>query len=209
MEQRAAKAAEYSEGCLSMSAKWIDTGLVRAVLISAIAAAIVHICASFAIPHFGATSAYERLAPRLPVNVMVLLPPPIPNAQLLPYQAPDTHYAMCRFDASEAPVELKASLPERGWMFALYSPAGDNFYAIPGHDQRRTEINAVLVPQGDSWMGNWTVASLGDRTLTEIQSPSPRGLLVIQAPIKGQAYRREIERELARASCSALRPRPS
>jgi uncharacterized membrane protein len=188
-----------------MSGKWLDTGLLRAVLISAIAAAIVHISATFAIPHLVATSAYERLLPRLPLNVLVLLPPPTPNAQLLPYQAPDMHYAMCRFDASKSPVVVKANLPEPGWTFALYSPEGDNFYVVPGHDQRRTEVHAVLAPEGDAWMGNWTAANLADRTLTEIQTPSPRGLLVIQAPMKGQAYRREIEAELARASCAALR----
>jgi hypothetical protein len=55
-------------------------------------------------------------------------------------------------------------------------------------------------------MGNWTAAHLTDRTLTEIQTPSSRGLLVIRAPVKGQAYRREIEAELSRASCAALRP---
>ena len=189
-----------------MSGKWLDASLLRVVLMAAIAAAIVHICATFAIAHLSATPAYERLAPRLPLNVLVLLPPPTPNAQLLPYQAPDMHYAMCRFDASQSPVVVKASLPERGWTFALYSPESDNFYVVPGQDQRRTEVNAVLVPQGDSWMANWTAASLADRSLTEIQTPSPRGLLVIQAPVKGQAYRREIEVELARASCSALRP---
>ena len=188
-----------------MNGTWLDTGLLRVLLVTAIAAAIVHICATFAIPHLVATGAYERLAPRLPVNALVLLPPPTPKTQLLPYQAPDMHYALCRFDASQAPVVIKASLPDSGWTFALYSPEGVNFYAVPGHDQRRTEIHAVLAPQSDAWMANWTATSLADRNLTEIQTPSPRGLLVIQAPIKGQAYRRDIEAELARASCAALR----
>ena len=189
-----------------MNTKWRDIRLMRALLLAAIAAAIVHICATFAIPHLVSTSAYERLTPRLPSNVLVQLPPPAPNAQLLPYQAPDMLYAVCRFDASQAPVVVRASLPEPGWTFALYSPAGDNFYVAPGQEQRRTEIHALLVPQGDSWMGNRSAASASDRSLTEIQTPSPKGLLVIRAPIKGQAYRGEIEAELSRASCSALRP---
>jgi uncharacterized membrane protein len=189
-----------------MTNEWLTTGLLRALLVCAVGAAIVHICATLAMPHLVATNAYERLLPRLPVNALVLLPPPTPNAQLLPYQAPEMHYAMCRFDASRSPVIVKASLPERGWTFALYSPDGDNFYVVPGHDQRRTEIHAVLVPQGDAWLGNWTAANLADRTLVEIPTPSPRGLLVIQAPIKGQAYRREVEAELTRASCGAHRP---
>jgi uncharacterized membrane protein len=189
-----------------MNMKRLDTNLLRSILLSAIAAAIVHICATFAIPHLIATNAYERLAPQLPSNVLVVLPPPTPNAQLLPYQTPDMHYAMCRFDASQSPVVVRARLPERGWTFALYSRDGGNFYVVPGHDQRPTEIHALLVPQGDAWMGNWIAASPVERILTEIQMPSPTGLLVIRAPIKGQAYRGEIQVELNRATCSALRP---
>jgi uncharacterized membrane protein len=189
-----------------MNNNWFDTSLLRSLLLPAIAAAIVHICATFAIPHLVATSAYDRLAPQLPSNALVVLPPPSPKAQLLPYQTPDMHYAICRFDVSQSPVVVKATLPERGWTFALYSPDGGNFYVVPGHDQRRTEIHALLVPQGDAWMGNWIAGSMAERALTEIQTPSASGLVVIQAPIKGQAYLGEIEAELSRAKCSSLRP---
>jgi uncharacterized membrane protein len=189
-----------------MNSNWLDPRRLRALLLAAMAAAIVHICVTFAAPHFVGTGAYERLVPRLPFNSLVLLPPASANAQLLPYQDPDMHYAICRFDASQAPVVVKASLPESGWTLALYSPDGHNFYVAPGQDQRRIDIHAVLVPQGDRGIGTWTAASLGDRALTEIQTPSPHGLLVIRAPIKGQAYRAQIEAELRRASCAALRP---
>lgn len=183
----------------------LDTGLLKTLLTASILGGIIHICVTFAIPHVASNDAYSRLATRLSLNTMVLLPPATPSAQLWPFQLPDQHIALCLYDASRGPVTIKASLPTKGWTLALYTPAGDNFYIAPGTADRRIDVSAQLIASSDRFIAVSPDRRMAAGLQTEIRLPAPQGLLVIRAPIKGQAYRNEPLRELQAATCSARR----
>jgi uncharacterized membrane protein len=218
---------------MPMKTQWLEGSFVRAIVYGLVAAGIVHICATLATPSLLGSGAYDRLDAELPSNRLVVLGPPKPQAQLLPFQEPHTHYAFCRYDAAEGPVLIKASLLSSGWTLALYSPGGDNFYVVPGQDQKVTDVSALLVPSGDEFNDllpadqSAAIAAaqqsvLGPRTARafrntpqpapnatpQVEIPSPTGLLVIRAPIKGQGYTAAVEAALARASCTRL-PKPA
>jgi len=144
----------------------------------------------------------------LPTNSMVVLGQPGPDTQLVPYQEPDTSFAICYYDISNGPVLANLVLPSGGWTLALYSPAGDNFYVLPGRDQRSTAISALLVPAGNEAALPPVIQRPRGAAPTYIQVPEPTGLLVIRAPLRGESYRAEVEAVLARASCGPAR-RPS
>ncbi|MCL4765776.1 MAG: DUF1254 domain-containing protein [Hyphomicrobiaceae bacterium] len=190
-----------------MNRGWLDVGLAWTLLCGAVAAGIVHIVATFATPELLRPHAFDRIAEHLPANTLVVLGQPTPQAQLLPYQEPDTHFAICSYDVSGGPVQARVALPASGWTLALYSPEGDNFYLMPGRDQRTTTINALLVAAGDEM----ALPPVGQRSRaaapTYVQVPAPTGLLVIRAPLKGESYRAEVEAVLARASCGRMSPR--
>lgn len=183
-----------------------DSNIGRTVLRGLVGAAIVHICVTFATPYLFGQGAYRQLADHLPSNTLVSLGPPTPRSQVLNYQEPDMHLAVCSYDASSVPVLAKAVLPGSGWTLALYSPAGDNFYILPGQDQKPIEINVVLTTGGDDTSALPTKPG-SQGSLTLVHLPAARGLLVIRGPIKGESYRADVEAVMARASCAPARAR--
>lgn len=186
-----------------MTGSWLDVGLVRSVLCGLVAAGIVHIGATLATPYMIGPGPYQRIAEHLPVNSMMITGAPTPQVQLLPYQEADMVFALCSYDASRAPVVVRAVLPGSGWTLSLYSPAGENFYFMPGQDQRVSEINALLIAGNDETILPADPRA-GSSRLTSVRLPAPVGLLVIRAPLKGESFRAEVEAALARASCRPM-----
>ncbi|MCC7253954.1 hypothetical protein [Hyphomicrobium sp.] len=174
------------------------------------AAAILHILATLATPHLIPTSGYGRLAGDLPENTMQVLPVVAPDAQPLPFLSPDARYAVCRFDTRDGAVSISAALPDPGWVLALFSPAGDNFFTSVASPERRPEVSLLLVPGDDTWrLGTGSgpgVAVTGEATLT---IPANEGIVVIRAPDRGEAYRPRALAELKRATCRYRRTRAS
>lgn len=179
----------------------------RLIAAAFLAIGILHICATLAAPNLMRTSAYERLAPLLPANRMHLLAPSAPNKQPLPFMGPDMRYAMCRFDASNGPVILSASLPDRGWSLTLYAPEGDAIYAATGHAGRPSEITLHLVSTDERFTGLTPEARGQPQTTAPALILTAReGVAVVRAPDRGSAYSAQIEHDIGRARCSAVAP---
>jgi uncharacterized membrane protein len=172
------------------------------------AAGVAHIITVFALPLFSTTSAFERLRPLLPVNTMTALPPAAPGAATgtspPPFLSPDMRYAMCRYDLSSGPLLVSAILPEAGWSLAIHAPDGENFYLVPGQDQRRTDISFTIARSGERPLIATPGVRRSDVDATQVTSPRLEGLVVIRAPVRGLAYRGEIEAILKTATCRAL-----
>jgi uncharacterized membrane protein len=177
----------------------------RTIVAGLLAAGIVHILLTFAWPAWHARQALAGLrALNMPVNQMRLLPPTSAKTQVLPFQAPDMRYAICKFNASDAAIVAKASLPEPGWSFSIHSPTGETVYVITGQEQRRTDIALLLLPPGDRFLGVLPEARLGSG-LSQLQLAINEGIIMLRAPSKGPAYNAEVDAELVKASCLARR----
>ena len=177
----------------------------RTLVAGLLAAGIVHSLLTFAWPGLKARSALAGLrALNLPVNQMRLLPPTSAKTQVLPFQAPDMRYAICRFNASDAAIIARASLPEPGWTFSIHSLTGDTVYVITGQEQRRTDIALLLLPPGDRFLGVLPEARLGSG-LSQLQLSIKEGMIMLRAPSKGPAYNAEVDAELIKSSCLARR----
>ena len=125
---------------------WLKTVRWQVVAVALVCGGIVHIAATLLVPHLATGNAVQRLFADLPANRMRVLPATRPDSQSLPFMSPDARYAVCRFDIGGGPIVVSALLPDKGWSFALYTPDGDNFYAVPAPDARRAEVSFVLVP---------------------------------------------------------------
>jgi uncharacterized membrane protein len=166
-----------------------------------LAAGIVHIGTTFLMPYLASGDAYTRLSRSLPANTFVILPPARAGAQVLPFQAPDVRYAICRFDTTSGPVVLNASLPDVGWTLSLYAAGGESFYALPAAGGRSVDVRLLVLPPGDNFLGFVAERRSDDRALTQLHAPTHGGLAVLRAPLKGRVFAAEIERNLLRASC--------
>jgi uncharacterized membrane protein len=175
------------------------------ILAAPIAAAILHICATFAAPYLTAASAFSRLAPALPENKMLVLRDFKPGAEPLPFLSPHARYAMCRFDSTNGPVSVSAILPpDPGWMLAVITPQGDNVYAAASTPGRDTPISLALLPSESHFLGVTPEArGIARDAQPPVAIAATRGIVVMRGPDKGTAYRSEVERNLRTAVCSA------
>ncbi len=177
------------------------------LLLALVAGGVIHILATFAVPMLGTGSAWNRLARFVPTaNRMTVLAPQSPASQPLPFLAPDMRYAICRYDLSIGPVLVTAMLPDVGWSLTLYSPQGDNFYAVPAQELRQTELSFQIIAASDRLVQLSPGVRKADVDLSQVTSPGREGLVVVRAPIKGIAHQAEAERILRTASCQQSRP---
>ena len=91
------------------------------VLLAVVLAGLIHIVAVLTLPMLAPKNAWARLVPLGPANSMIMLPPPSPGQQVMPMMAPDVRYAFCRFDLTDGPVRLRATIPDDLWLIAFYT----------------------------------------------------------------------------------------
>lgn len=186
--------------------KWRPTAeTFRRLAIALTLAGIVHICITFAMPALTGSNTFRKFAATLPANRIDVLPPIGPGNQPLPFMSADARYAVCRYDTGAGPVAVNVSLPDAGWVLALYSLEGDNFYYVVGQNARRTSPSLLLVPPSEQVVGTPAEAQPASPAGAPVTVATRQGLLFVRAPERGAAYRYEIEAELKKARCTLRR----
>lgn len=171
------------------------------LLTAVTAGGILHILTTLAVPMINAGSAFERLRWQLETNVMRVFPAD-PNGQTpLPFLTADMRYAMCRFDLSSNSVQVAAVLPDIGWSLTLYTPQGDNFYAVPGLEGRVVTAQFSLSVASDRLLLPVPGVRRADTDATQVTSPQREGLIVVRAPNLGPANLVAVEEALKQSSC--------
>lgn len=173
----------------------------RIVAIAAFSIGILHILATLTAPILVVSPGYDQLVHDLPVNRMQILPPVTPASQPLPFLAPDARYALCRFDARDGAVAINARLLGPGWMLALYTEAGENFFSTVARPGEARDMALMLVPAADRLLDTRPLATgiaVPEKTLTV---PAEVGLAIIRAPNQGEAYDARNLAEITRARC--------
>jgi uncharacterized membrane protein len=185
--------------------KWLSEVGWRTAIGAVLLGGIIHIGATLAVPFVSSGQAFAKLRDTLPINRMVVLPPPAPGKQVLPYLAPDALYAMCRYDVSADSLVVNVAMGDIGWTLSLHTPQGDNFYVMPAQSQRRADVSLTVVPGIDRF-GDFVAAPRRPTAQeAQIASPSWEGLLMVRAPLKGLAWRAETEALLRRATCTPVK----
>ena len=176
---------------------------LRFLALLAAAAGLVHIVTSLRAVSDTTLSAYARLTPELPANVMKVLPPIRPGAQQLPFMSADARYAICHFDTAKGPVSVNAELPDHGWTIGIFHRDGSSAYFAAAPQGRVTKIALIIVPDDDRFLG-LTPEARGkiNAGAAPLAVTAKEGLVVVRAPDKGLAYAAESEAGLAKASCA-------
>ncbi len=175
------------------------------VVAAVITGGVIHIATVLALPYLATDTAWTRLGGALAANRMQVLPPATPELQAFPFMAPDVRYAACRYDLSEGPVIVRADLLHPTWSIALYTPRGDNFYTVTSADLGRRTVKLRL-EQAAEGPDEPLPLPRKARTLRDpgvrVTVPSAEGILLIRAPLLGDAYLREADNALSQASCA-------
>lgn len=194
----------------SARSKWKPLGWLRVILgqwrllaAALVAAAIIHIVATLTSAQFSEATSFRVLTRDLPVNQVAFGQPVTSVAQPLPFYAPDALHSYCRYDASTSRIRLSAVLPDVGWSLSLHTPKGENFYFVPGIERRTTTVELVLEPPGSVFAYGDLEIAAANQSIPVVKLPDVRGLAILRAPIKGLAYRRQMDELRATFKCRA------
>ena len=166
------------------------------IAIALVTGGLIHLATTFAVPHLATNSAYSYLQHALPANRMVVMPTQIAGRQILPELPTDYLYAMCRFDVRSDPVVIRARLGGIGWSLTVYTPQGDNIDAIPGVAKGPTDVALMMVPPTEQMLNMLPGARRDALRLNQLTVPTREGLVVVRAPITGEAMIGALSREL-------------
>lgn len=182
---------------------WLRSLNWRIITMAVFAIGVLHIVATLAAPALVIDPAYDRLAKDLPLNQMQILAPVTPASQPLPFLSPDARYAACRFDTADGAVEITANLPEPGWVLALYSERGENFFSSVASPDAPLDVSLLLVPSEERFLP--PVPGLGPQMPSEQKTltvAAQKGIAVLHAPSQGQSYNARNLAQLKRARCA-------
>lgn len=171
------------------------------IVLGLVLAGLIHIVAVLMLPMLAPRNAQARLAALGPANTMIELPAAAPGKQAMPMMAPDVRYAFCRFDLNNGPVRLRATIADDLWLIGLYTPEGDNFYAVAGADLKKPDIELVIAaPDQTVEEAGVDAPETSDEVLV-VNSPVTEGIALIRAPLKGPSRAPRAEEALKATFC--------
>ncbi|MFD0986760.1 DUF1254 domain-containing protein [Methyloligella solikamskensis] len=171
------------------------------LLLIVVLSGLLHVLGVFALPHLSSETAWMRLSKIGEPNTMVRLESTKSGEQVLPMMAPDIRYAVCRFDLSDGPVRLITPTENGLWVVALYTPSGENFYAVTAEDLVRPLFNLIIATENQTVIEEGVDAPVEADQVAVVRSPTFEGLAVIRAPLQGQSEAAGAEEALANAYC--------
>jgi len=171
------------------------------IILGLVLAGLIHIVAVLTLPMLAPKNAHARLAALGPANTMIELPAAAPGRQALPMMAPDVRYAFCRFDLSDGPVRLNATVADELWLIGLYTPEGENFYSVGGADMKRSEIDLVIATTDQTVEEASADAPESSDDVIVVNSPVTEGIALIRAPLAGPSRASRAERALESTHC--------
>lgn len=178
-----------------------------AVATAFVLGAMIHIVVTLSVPHVSTTTAFHRIAARMPVNEMRVLPKAGPGDQVFPFMPPDVRVAVCRFDIGSGPVVISAVLPERGWTITIYSRQGDTIHAIAAQEERSTDLGFRLVAAPEPSLLAMLLGGRPTATDTsQVNSIHKEGLVVLRAPVRSASFSASVEAVLGAARCEPEAP---
>jgi uncharacterized membrane protein len=158
---------------------WILGGLVLG--------GIVHLGTVLLMPRAATQDAYSRLLPVTPVNAVVALSAPSPQAAILPFMDPAFAAAVCRYDLSAGWLKLNAPVSQAYTSVTFYTRNGVAYYAINDRAAGRRSIELDLMTTDQrAQVPDEEDVTAADRLI--IESPTASGLIVLRAlaPEPGQ-----------------------
>ena len=161
-------------------------------LATLILALIVHFSSVLAIPFLSENDAWRRLASKIKNNQMQVIKTVEESNQLWAFHAPDTKYAICRFDLSQGPVQVDFQLLRGYWSVAIYDDESRNFYAADGYDLLRSSMSLILLGPDHAHEGEAALP---------ISVPTEQGLLVIRAPVDHHLMEDSVISILEKTTC--------
>ncbi len=141
---------------------------------------VVHLATVIILPRTATQDAYSRLTPIAPVNRVVPLPAPGPDAAPMPFMDPAFVTAVCRYDLSEGPIKLSVPVSLAYTSVSFYTRYDIAYYAINDRaaGRRVIELDLMTAEQRNDMPDDEDITA-ADRLIVE--SPTETGLIALRA----------------------------
>jgi uncharacterized membrane protein len=171
------------------------------ILAAILLGAVVHLSTVLALPQAAKQDAYSRLVPLAPVNTVVPLTAPTPENSIMPFMDPAFAAAVCRYDLTGGPLKLIAPVSPAYTSVTFYTRNSVAYYAINDRAAGRRSIELdLMTPEQHAQVPEEEDVTAADRLI--IESPSPKGLIVLRALASKPGTMAAARGALARATCS-------
>jgi uncharacterized membrane protein len=175
------------------------------ILLGLVLGAIVHLVTIMALPRTATQDAYSRLAPIAPVNRVAAIPPPTPEAAVMPFMDPAFAAGVCRYDLTAGPLKFTAPIGLAYTSVSFYTRRDIAFYAINDRAAGRRTIELdLMTPEQHADMPEEEDVTAADRLIVE--SPTATGLIVIRALAPEPGLMTMARNVIAGAQCRPLPP---
>jgi len=172
---------------------WLIAGLLLG--------AIIHLVTILTLPHLSEHKAWDRIGNAYPINAMTILPPISPDAQPLPFMAPDIRYAICRYNVKDKPLVVRTTLLNENWSIAVFDKLGDNVYTVSGANLRSNNVDIkISLAENDKLKFGIRQNQFIDSGIP-VKVNAPEGLVMVRAPVLSKAYTDQAITHLRMASC--------
>lgn len=161
---------------------------------------IVHLATVLVLPGAASQDAFARVAAVSPVNSVVPIPPPSPNATVLPFMDPAFAAAVCRYDLAAGPLKLNVPVTPAYTSVSFYTRGDVVYYAINDRaaGRRVIELDLMTAKQKAELPEDEEITA-ADRLIVE--SPSQTGLIVMRALAPEPGNMQVTRAALAAARC--------
>ena len=161
---------------------------------------VVHLATVIILPRTATQDAYSRLTPIAPVNRVVPLPAPGPDAAPMPFMDPAFVTAVCRYDLSEGPIKLSVPVSLAYTSVSFYTRYDIAYYAINDRaaGRRVIELDLMTAEQRNDMPDDEDITA-ADRLIVE--SPTETGLIALRALAPEPGLIPLMHGTLAAASC--------
>jgi uncharacterized membrane protein len=161
---------------------------------------VVHLATVIVLPRTATQDAYSRLTPVAPVNTVIALPAPSPEAALMPFMDPAFVSAVCRYDLSRGPLKLSVPVSLAYTSVSFYTRHDVAYYAINDRaaGRRVIELDLMTVAQHNEMPDDEEITA-ADRLIVE--SPTVTGLIAIRALAPEPGLMPMTQSTLATAQC--------
>jgi uncharacterized membrane protein len=148
---------------------------------AALLAVLVHILAVLAMPTVALRNAWRILAAKAEGAGHHLLPAARPGSETTPFADPAMATAICRFDLSDGPFRIRASMGDAFTSLVILSSTGAVVHGVSDKAAQRRLLDVVLAT--DQQIRQLESQDPEDRVVQEIRLrlPAPQGIAVLRS----------------------------
>lgn len=174
--------------------------IVFTLLAGVVLGVVVHLVSVLALPRIASQDAYARLEPITKLNTVAQLPPTEPGNAPMPFMDPAFAIAVCRYDLSGGAIKLTVPVSQAYTSVSFYTRNEVAYYAINDRSAGRRVIELdLMTPEQKAELPEDEDITAADRLI--IESPTPKGLIVMRALAAEPSLMTQAQATLAAANC--------